>query len=404
MKPAQVNAALLDMLSQGADIQAVIDQGSLMIGQPLLIVDTRFRILYMSSTVDPQIPLWQEAKASRYISDDILASLQEVSIPSKLFDSSVPLQADLPNGYHAARYALRYRDSYRGFLGMYDYQRPFVANDMVLMQSVGKAINALLPGDSDLNSVDENAYESLLYQLLRCRTEEQAALIYRKHPRTALGNQMLLFALLPGENAGCTLPQLKELLHQALHRHVSIIMNDRIFLLLETDQMSAAMYQKTLENIDSISKKDNIQVGVSCPFSSPSFLPSAYQQTEICLQRRKEHREPGMYRFEDSLLYSVAQTCLSQHSANFYLHPIIQRLKEYDDTYHVHYLDTLKAFIANTGSLKATAATMGVHYNTIKYRMAAIENIAGVPLYEQGELLVALHLSLLIDDLHEQLV
>ena len=36
------------------------------------------------------------------------------------------------------------------------------------------------------------------------------------------------------------------------------------------------------------------------------------------------------------------------------------------------------------------------------YRMAAIENIAGVPLCEQGELLVALHLSLLIDELHEQ--
>ncbi len=402
MKPDQVNALLLDLLSEGADIQTIIDQSALMIGQPLVIVDTRFHILHMSTTVDPPIQLWQEAKATRYISDNILTGLQVNCKPQQLFLSDIPIQDELPNGYHAARYALHYQDSYRGFVGMYDYLRPFTDNDMLLLQSVGKAVNAMLPRNADLNAVDENAYESLIYQLLRCPTMEQAAKIYRKHPQLTLSNQLILLSLFPDKKANYTLPQLKELLHQTLHRHISVIMNDHLFLLLEADRMSPDMYKNTLDSIEALAKKDNIPVGVSVPFSSPAYFPNALRQTEICIERLKNNKGRGISLFEDNLLYCIAQLCLSQHSATFFLHPILRRIKEYDATYHVSYLDTLKVFIANSGNLKATASALGVHYNTIKYRMAVIENITGISLHDQGELLAALHISLLIDDLREK--
>lgn len=397
MKLAQANAALLELLSQGADIQTIIDQGAAMVGEPLLVADTRFRILYMSATIDPQIQEWQQAKKSRYISDDVLANMEETDTARQINDSSAPVRAELPNGYHAARCALRYRGGYRGFVGMYDYQRPFTENDMAILESVCRAVNALLPSDSDLNSVDEDAYESLLYQLLRCTTEEQAAQVYQKHPVVNFGKQKHLLAFRTDRKTKKPLARLKKLFHQTLYHHVSVVLDDRLIMLLESERMGVSLYQQTLQDIERLAEMYHLRVGVSFPFTDPAFFPSACRQAEICLQQKQGMPQTGVSYFEEHLVDSIAELCVKEHPAAFFIHPIVQRIKEYDATYHVNYLDTLREYIRCAGSLKVTAANLGVHYNTMKYRISAIENIAGESLHQQGELLAALYFSLLLD-------
>lgn len=50
---------------------------------------------------------------------------------------------------------------------------------------------------------------------------------------------------------------------------------------------------------------------------------------------------------------------------------------------------------------EATAAALGVHYNTMKYRMSVIESITGTDIREPGELLPLLSFSLLLDEVAE---
>lgn len=394
MKLAQLNAALLDLLSQGCDIQTIIDEGAKRIGEPLLVADTRFRILYMSATVDPQIERWQMAKESRYIADDILASMDKSNATQTLNNSPVPVQTILPNGYQAARCALRYRNTYRGFVGMYDYQHPFTQEDIDGLQSVCKAVNALLPWDSDLNAVDEDAYESLLFQLLRCSTENQAATVAEKHPSVTFGsqNQLAVICLSPGAKA--PLRRVKELLRQYLYRHTSVILEDHLVLLMDSRKQD----RQALENLELLAREHQFRVGLSFPFSRISWTPWAYRQGVFCLGSREVQ---PLLSFDTYLMDYVAQVCTKDCPASFYMHPIVTKIQEYDKVYHVNYLETLRAYIDSAGSLKATAAKLGVHYNTVKYRMSVIENVAGEPIRENGRLLAALYFSLLTHDCAE---
>ena len=69
MKNGLSATALLNMLSEGITIQNLLNSCSKETGNPLLICDSRFRILYMSEEDNIDIPLWRKAQLDRYISN-----------------------------------------------------------------------------------------------------------------------------------------------------------------------------------------------------------------------------------------------------------------------------------------------------------------------------------------------
>ena len=66
---------LLNLLPQAAGLQAIVDFGSVGTGNPILLCDSRFRILYMSHEEGLHIELWERAAQEGYISDAVLMDI-----------------------------------------------------------------------------------------------------------------------------------------------------------------------------------------------------------------------------------------------------------------------------------------------------------------------------------------
>ncbi|MDP9183507.1 MAG: helix-turn-helix domain-containing protein [Actinomycetota bacterium] len=74
------------------------------------------------------------------------------------------------------------------------------------------------------------------------------------------------------------------------------------------------------------------------------------------------------------------------------------RLIEHDRTHGGGLLETLRAYFAAVGDVKAAAATLGLHYNTVRYRLRKAQEVAGLDLDDPDERLLAeLQVRLLSD-------
>jgi len=73
---------------------------------------------------------------------------------------------------------------------------------------------------------------------------------------------------------------------------------------------------------------------------------------------------------------------------------VLGRLLEYDEAHHAGLLETLRTFLAQSGSWTRTAAELILHVNTVRYRIARVEELTGRDLSrleDRVDLLPALH-------------
>jgi hypothetical protein len=73
---------------------------------------------------------------------------------------------------------------------------------------------------------------------------------------------------------------------------------------------------------------------------------------------------------------------------------ILGRLLDYDEVHHAELFETLRTFLAQSGSWTRTAAELFLHVNTVRYRIARVEELTGRDLSrldDQVDLLLALH-------------
>ena len=73
---------------------------------------------------------------------------------------------------------------------------------------------------------------------------------------------------------------------------------------------------------------------------------------------------------------------------------VLGRVLEYDEAHHAGLFETLRTFLAQSGSWKRTAEELFLHVNTVRYRIARVEELTGRDLSrleDRVDLLLALH-------------
>lgn len=73
--PENLSQILLALLADNPDIQMFIDQATTILGNPVAMVDTRFRVLYASEKLGVHNPLWDTTMAEHYVSEGIINAM-----------------------------------------------------------------------------------------------------------------------------------------------------------------------------------------------------------------------------------------------------------------------------------------------------------------------------------------
>lgn len=119
------------------------------------------------------------------------------------------------------------------------------------------------------------------------------------------------------------------------------------------------------------------------PFTMKDSFYDQYQYTVLTSEYCG--REPGrLYCGDDFalpyILKKLQGTLLPQIA-----HPALARLRDYDQAHHTEFYQTLRAYLQNERSLVRTAAALGLHRNSLLYRVRRLEELLGADLEDPME-------------------
>jgi hypothetical protein len=119
-------------------------------------------------------------------------------------------------------------------------------------------------------------------------------------------------------------------------------------------------------------------VGLSGAAETPHDLPRAYQEALRALDLRSRSRRPyGSTSFEQLGLYRLLSTGNDYHEVERFVREWLGPLLDYDARRHGDLVLTLTQYFACGGNYDGTAAALGVHRSTLRYRLQRIREISG---------------------------
>ncbi len=134
-------------------------------------------------------------------------------------------------------------------------------------------------------------------------------------------------------------------------------------------------------NNELCSKFENISVnvGISDTIFGYNDLQSCYKQA-VTAANTANLLEKQTLIYQDTGIYKLIYAIEDVRILKQYLHDTINKIIEYDTMHNTDYLDTLKCYLENNGSIKQVSMKINVHRNTINYKMKMIREIFDIKL------------------------
>ncbi|MFF3752605.1 PucR family transcriptional regulator [Streptomyces sp. NPDC002018] len=119
-------------------------------------------------------------------------------------------------------------------------------------------------------------------------------------------------------------------------------------------------------------------IGLGSRCDSPSDIPRSYQEALRALEVRQCSRVPhGATWFDDLGLYRIIGTGEDRRETEGYVREWLGPLLDYDRAHRTDLVSTLSHYFEAGGNYDSTAATLGIHRSTLRYRLQRLREIGG---------------------------
>ena len=133
----------------------------------------------------------------------------------------------------------------------------------------------------------------------------------------------------------------------------------------------------------------HLAIGISMPFSSLELLPSAHLQAVFALE--ESGYVDGIFFCRDFAFNYLLGILKREELTKSLLHPSVEILNQYDQENGTDLLKTLHVYLEKGLNQIHTSEALFIHRNTLKYRLARIEELTNIDLSDADE---KLYLSL----------
>lgn len=193
--------------------------------------------------------------------------------------------------------------------------------------------------------------------------------------RRALSGTLVSLAITPGEKGTWGVDEIHH--SPPLHAAPPLLLEDGELLLAISPDDSATL-DSLLANLG-----NGTVMGISRPITSATGVRESVRQARLAMLQAKELRA-GILRYgevETGLIMAPKSLSEARALVGRYLGPLI----EHDRANGTALLRTLITFLENDGNWKSSAFDLGIHRQTLVYRLKSIEQLSGIkPTTTQG--------------------
>ena len=115
--------------------------------------------------------------------------------------------------------------------------------------------------------------------------------------------------------------------------------------------------------------------GISNCFTSLEEINTYYPQAYYTAQLKRK----GTTFYKDVTAAASIVMTLQKVPYKTFLHPVLEELKAYDDSHNTQYFDTLRVYSLFLHDKDKAASDLGIHRNTLLYRLNKIQEIFQLP-------------------------
>ncbi len=389
----RLKADLLDLYVSCESIQDFLARSSLLLDNPLVLLDPSYKIIAHSDKGQISDPFWQTYVNKGFCSFEYILKAKQAE----------NISAGQENPYffpcHVCRdtklvMTLKKNKSTIGYLMMLDSQHPLTMQDKLLVEILGKMITDQL-SLKDFTRLTASGNERIFLDLLSgaiLSTEElKDRAKSRGLPEAQAWRVLVCDASQPAALAAGNLtswPEIKNQLQSTLHLQFCAYYENALVMLY-----TESAFQQFRERLMELAEKQAFVVGVSASFPDLIFTRDAYREAMECIRLshfvipRKsliEHYEVNLYALLPDLPLELA--------FRRYAHPVLNRLLEYDLENDADLFSTLYTYLLQHENVNQTSVCLSLHRNTVRYKLRRASEIGAFSL-ENAILMVQLLLS-----------
>ena len=382
----ELKDVLLDMLSKGFDIKTMLKTATKYLGNPLSFLNSSFR--YIAHSFSDELlrtTLEGEIDEEGYVCGKMLMTLRNSGDLGRIQSSDKVEFTAVPNGINKITIALRPNGLYIGLFSMYDLGRPLQDSDADILEYISKIVCAYIAKNPYLTNSIGDAYESLINDLVCNISQSPNIAASIDILGMKFSSHMAVLLVMPSINETATRNAPLRLIRQQLD---SILPFDKkvvlgaegilvLFNMNRSEPLTVSVKGKLLKYLQA----NSLYAAFSNVFYSIFDIKSYCEQARISI-RLGMHYEPDerLYYYENYAVRHIISIC-SEHSDLLKLcHPAVGVIRDYDAKYGTSYYITLKTYIECNHNISECAGNLGIHYNTVRYRVKMIQSLCNIEL------------------------
>lgn len=371
---------------QCKSLEELMLEGYRALKNPLIVTDHNQKILYYTDPDRVSSPIYRTILSSEYIPvghpliDELSSSWNAVDT---LF-----LTSETENLFRILCKPLTVGTATVGYLHIMQFEHRFDEQDADIAELLGNLLTIELWRTRRSDSrAGQTTTERFLRDILDTLLGDQEAINARQKE---LGLTFLphlcamVFNLRQSDGIDSIhhilFSDLAALIRTTLPGTTAFLYKNSVFVLAQ----SAAEFTNMAAYLDPILpavQQYNLTVGISNELPSIAYLREAGYQARKALQLGEVIQPDQLYyRYADYTLHYMMELCLKNESLGALCPPELHKLIAYGQENGPELLDTLRIYLRCGRSKAETAKKLFVHVNTVKYRIAQIQEITNLDL------------------------
>lgn len=361
-------------LGNDGGVESILAEGYAALGYPMHVLDPAFALIAKIGGEGLADPRWAEYDSEEAtISEARLATLKESGFLSQVQGSGEPtIDTSVPGDVDVVACDIGARGSIVGRLGVWA-SKPYGSTELAIVSALSKALYAEIR-KVDVTALGKERYGTFFLDRLLHEPQRDGAEIERLRKRYSLElpPPYRVLVLADRREAGAEgraphylIRKVAELLPEAL---CTIVGGDVVLL--------TAGKESAIQALGPVVERNALVCGVSRSFIDLPDAGEGHRQAKAAVRYGEAADRFVEYeRFAHLDLLASCTRALPALGVDF---PPVRRLADYDRAYRTEYLRTLATYIDLSCNMAETARAIGVHYNTVKYRMDVIADIMGL--------------------------
>ncbi|NTV89493.1 MAG: PucR family transcriptional regulator [Clostridiales bacterium] len=383
----QYKSRLLEALVSNDGIQKIIDIGFELAGNPIMLIDAGFKMLAYTHNVEVEDPNWYLHQQSDFISSELIADNEMKDNFAQASKSDHPVLINSKRkGFEVIHTAVFIDGKVVAYLVIPDHMKKLDETDLEKAQLLKSVIALELQKNSFYRNSRGMMNKSLIADLIEGNIRDERVIEARCQSLGWIWYRNLHVLTLQRINSRddqTPLDRVGDVIQSTIEGSKVAVFRNVIAVIISRKKKDFP--QTDLSKLKDLLQKHGLFGGISnCYYS----LADTSEQFTLSLAAIElgVRIDPGklLYQYQDYTMYHLISIAAKQFNLEKVCHPALLSLIEYDETFGEDLSNCLYEYLRNNRNQVKAANTLGIHRNTMSYRLKRISELMGLDLEDES--------------------